>query len=434
MLAKILNTFGARSLAAILNLLIAIVLSQFIGPVGKGQQGLIITTIAFILVFSNLIGGATLVYLVPRYKTPQLFLPSYFWSILISVMAYAILYFFPVIDRSYSFHIAILSAINSFSSINSNILIGKEKIKDANLISLLQPLVTVLILILLFAVFSMKNVYAYIVSLYISFFIGWLSGIVLLRKTPLILNFSLGESIVVVRDMFKFGFLNQLAHITQLMSFRLSYYILNTYHGEGSVGIYSNGIALMESVWLISKSISLVQYARIANTGDDKYARTLTIRLIQASLAISIMIILVFLIMPEAFYIVLFGEGFAGIKLAMWSLAPGILIYNINILTGHYFSGRGKYHFNTIASSAGLLVSILMFYLLIPTYEVAGAGWATSISYLATSVIIVYFFFRNYKLDDDDWKINRNHFRELWKETLNMLKISTQKSSGIERK
>lgn len=428
MLGKILNTFGARSLAALLNLIIAVVLSQYIGPVGKGQQGLIITTIAFILVFSNLAGGATLVYLVPRYKTSQLFLPSYAWGILTSVMAYTILYFFPVIDPGFSLHIAILSAINAFSGINSNILIGKEKIKDANLISLLQPFFTLLVLLLLFAVFSFRNIHAYIFSLYISFSISWLLGLLMLRKSSLFPGSRWSESFLVVKNMFRFGFLNQLAHITQLMSFRLSYYVLNIYHGEGSVGIYSNGIALMESVWLISKSISLVQYARIANSDDDKYARTLTIRLIQASLFISLIIITAFLVLPESFYIFLFGKGFTGIKLAMWSLAPGILIYNINILAGHYFSGKGKYHFNTIASTAGLAVSIAMFYLLIPAYNVAGAGWATTISYLATSVVILYFFSRRYSYNKDDWKINRSHLRDLYREASAMLRPGSQKT------
>jgi O-antigen/teichoic acid export membrane protein len=53
-LNKILNTFGTRLLSAMLNLLITILISQFLGPEGKGEQGIIIATIAYILVFVNL--------------------------------------------------------------------------------------------------------------------------------------------------------------------------------------------------------------------------------------------------------------------------------------------------------------------------------------------------------------------------------------------
>ncbi len=67
MLGKILNTFGTRLISAILNLLIAVVISRFLGPEGKGEQGLIIATIAYVLVFANLMGGGAIVYLTPRF-------------------------------------------------------------------------------------------------------------------------------------------------------------------------------------------------------------------------------------------------------------------------------------------------------------------------------------------------------------------------------
>ncbi|MBU2651816.1 MAG: polysaccharide biosynthesis C-terminal domain-containing protein [Bacteroidetes bacterium] len=416
MFGKILNTFGTRSLAAVLNLLIAIILSQYIGPEGKGQQGLLITTIALILVFSNLVGGATLVYLVPRFKTSQLFLPSYFWSVMISLAAYGIVYAFPVISSEFTLHIAILSAINSFASINTTILIGKEQIRQANFISLLQPLLIVVLLLIFFSLPAFINIYAYIIALYFSFGISWLTGLFLLRKLPLLRDFRFRDSIQAIRDLFRYGFLNQLAHITQLLSFRLSYYILNSFHGEGSVGIYSNGIALMESVWLISKSISLVQYARIANLDDKSYSQSLTVRLLQVSLVFSLLIILPLLILPASAYVYIFGEGFSGIKTAMWALAPGVLIYNINIIVGHYFSGTGKYQFNTLASGIGLAVSLISFYLLIPAFDVAGAGWATSISYFATSLVILYFFRKDYSLLKSDWIFGKQGFRQIRQE------------------
>jgi O-antigen/teichoic acid export membrane protein len=125
---KILNTFGARALAAVINLLIAIVLSQYLGPAGKGIQSLVITTITFILVFANLIGGGTLVYLVPRYAPSLLILPSFLWTIFVSILSYFVLLLFPVVDESIVIHICILSVLNSFVSINTSVLIGKEKI------------------------------------------------------------------------------------------------------------------------------------------------------------------------------------------------------------------------------------------------------------------------------------------------------------------
>ncbi len=155
MLNKILNTFGTRSLSAVINFLIAIVVSQHLGPDGKGEQGIIIATIAFILVFSNLVGGATLVYLVPRYKFSLLLLPSYFWSVIIGLVAFIFLYFTGFVETKFIIHICILSILNSFTNIHSTLLIGKEKIKASNLISLVQPLIVIISLLVHFLVLTL---------------------------------------------------------------------------------------------------------------------------------------------------------------------------------------------------------------------------------------------------------------------------------------
>ncbi len=100
MFRNILNTFGTKGITAVINLAIAIILSQVLGASGKGEQGLIVTTIAFMLVFANLIGGATLVYFTPRLSHSALILPSYLWSVLTAFISYILLQTFPIIDTA----------------------------------------------------------------------------------------------------------------------------------------------------------------------------------------------------------------------------------------------------------------------------------------------------------------------------------------------
>jgi O-antigen/teichoic acid export membrane protein len=413
---RILNTFGTKTLAAVINLLIAIVLSQFLGPEGKGQQGLIITTIAFILVFSNIVGGGTLVYLVPRYSYSKLFIPSYIWSFLISILSYLILELLHIVESRFILNICILSAINSFVSINSTLLIGKEKIKTSNFISISQPFITIVALVILFGWIGKTDVMSYLIALYLAFCITWLISMYYVIRVFGKLEITFSNQIRVIRDMFKYGFLNQLAHITQFMSFRLSYYFIDMYHGEGSVGVYSNGISIVESIWLISKSISLVQYARIANVNDEKYAQKISIILLKGSIIVSFFLLIILLILPISFYTYFFGKGFEEIKLAIWMLAPGVLIYNISIILGHYFSGRGKYHLNTISSSIGLLVSIMCYFLLIPRYNIMGAGGATSISYFITSLCVLIFFLKESKVNIRSFLISWPDIKFYWSE------------------
>jgi O-antigen/teichoic acid export membrane protein len=424
---KILNTFGARALAAVINLAIAVVLSRYLGPEGKGIQSLILTTITFVLVFANLVGGATLVYLVPRHSPSLLLLPSYLWTILVALASYIVLLLFPLVDPSYSLHICLLSVLNSIAAVNTSILIGKEKINASNLVSLVQPITLVISLLAFFSLPFEHNVSQYIWSLYISFGISALVSFIYYSKYCGRLKIHrISEYWKITVEMMRFGVLNQVAHITQMLSFRLSYYVLDHYHGEAAVGVYSNGISLAESIWLIAKSISLVQYARISNTGIREEAATLTARLIKFSLAASLVILIPLMFMPSSFYVFIFGNGFSETRFVIWTLAAGVMVYNISILIGHYFSGTGRYGINAVTSSIGLVVSVILYFTMIPRYGMAGAGWATSISYLFTTIILLIFFGRENKNWSRELVPTRGDFKRFKVEVEGMLRRSKE--------
>jgi len=419
---KILNTFGARALSAVINLLIAIILSQYLGPSGKGVQSLIITTITFVLVFANLVGGATLVYLVPRHKPSVLILPSYIWTFLVCLVSYFVLLLFPVVEESFILHICILSALNSIVAINTSILIGKEKINASNLISLTQPFILIISLLIFFTIKDEPRIQDYIYSLYISFGISVIVSLAFYYKhCGRISLHSFNEYRQIAVEMVRYGILNQVAHVTQMLSFRLSYYVLDHYHGEAAVGVYSNGISLAESIWLISKSISMVQYARISNIQDRPEAAKLTVRLIKFSLAASIVILIPLMLLPSSFYTFIFGDGFSETRMVIWTLAFGVLVYNFSILTGHYFSGTGRYQVNAIASSLGLVASVILYFTLIPRFSMAGAGWATSLSYLVTTIILMALFNRENKYWYKDLMPSRGDFKQIRSELINLL-------------
>ena len=395
MLSKILNTFGTRLLSAVLNLLIAIIISQFLGPEGKGEQGIIIATIAYILVFANLMGGSAIVFLSPRYPTPVIILPAYLWSAITSIIFYVALQIFGLVNAGMVVHICLLSAISAFAAINSSVLIGKEKIAASNLIAFIQPLIITLTLVTAFFIIGQNTILSYIIALYISFGAGFLISLFYLNRLGDKFYIADKQSYKeIIGHLFRYGLLNQLAHIFQLLSFRMSYYWLEQTYSSAEVGVYSNGASLVESIWLISRSISLVQYARIANSSDKAYAQKLTLQLNWAGLFISLFALIIMALLPSGLFVFVFGEGFGEVGAVIRSLAPGVLFFNIALILGHYFSGIGKYHVNTIASFAGLIVSVALFAWLIPLFGITGAGWATSISYFVTSLIVVLFFIR----------------------------------------
>lgn len=416
MLRNVTFTFFTRIISAVISLLLAVLLSQYLGAGGKGFQSIIITTISIILIFSNVFGGATLVYLVPRNKLMVLLVISYIWSLLMGVFSYIALLIFANISAEYCLHIALLSVLSSWFSINSNVLIGKKRIIAANVLALGQSLVQIAVLIFLFVGLDQQNIGSYIMTLYLSYGFTWvLSILMLVRQRKPDFRISVYELFTVGGKMLRYGIQNQTSHLTQMLSFRLSYYILETTNGLQAVGVFSNGTSLAESIWMVAKSASLIQYSAIANSDDRQEGAKLTLTFTRLVMVFTVVAALILLVLPARFYVWLFGTGFEQTKPILWVLMPGVIIYNISILFGHYFSGTGRYSVNSKISVAGFVVSGLLYLWLIPVWSVIGAGIAASISYLFTSVLFLYYFGKEYK----GWK------KELWPSAKDFEKITS---------
>jgi O-antigen/teichoic acid export membrane protein len=414
---------------AVINLLIAVMVSQALGTDGKGVQSLVLLSITYILVFANLMGGGALVYLTPRFHFQVLAAPAYLWAAANSLVFYFVIKWFDLVPAPMILHVVILAAINGFTSINASILIGKEKIKQSNYIMLLQVVISALSLIAFFYVAGLATIGSYITTLYIAFGSAFALSLMLLHRHAEILRGAAWKEYRAASfQMLHFGLLNQLAHIAQLLSFRMSYYWLNDLYGEAEVGIYSNGTSLVESIWLVSRSISMVQYAHIANSTDKAASQKLTAQLTVAALMFSAILLLIMIVLPPAFFVWLFGPGFGEVGAVILSLSPGVLLFNVALIVGHYFSGTGKYHVNTIASFVGLVIAIILYSLMIPALGITGAGWATSISYSFTSLIVVIFFAREMIIRRSDFFPRKGEVKIMWEQMIHSFGKSSSHS------
>lgn len=387
MLKSTLGTFGSKLIGAILNFLVIILLSQFLGPAGKGEASLILTSIAIILIFGNLIGGAPVVYFTPRKSTKQLLSISYTWCIIIALVAYATMESINIgIDSRWNLPIALLSLIEGFTAINLAILIGKEKIGQNNAVGIIKSVSLFASLYYLFQFDESAAIGDYILALYFSFGLGLIVSLFFLLKV--IDNKNPEPTAVIFKAILKNGILNQVAYILQFLSFRIGYYIINKELGEGELGIYSNAISIAESIWLISRSIALVQFSKIVNSEDQDSNQLLTIKLFKLTLLLSILALLVLNILPESFYTFVFGPKFSGIKAIIFWISPGILGFNLFLIFGHYFSGIDQFKTLTLAASVGFIISITATLILVKTGGAVGVAAATSLSLLISMLIL----------------------------------------------
>lgn len=413
MFKKILNTFGTKFLTAAINFAIAAVISQAVGDVGKGEQTLMLTTITFILIFSDIISGSALVYLAPKHPFSKLLLPSYLWSTLVGLVAAGIIpLFYHDLGTGITLHICTLAVLSSLSTVNTTLLVGKERVTAANYANLWQPVSILTTLLICYFYCDILNINAYIIALYIAYGGSFLISLGMLGKAFRSFRFhAFKEYKNVLKDLCKYGILNQAGHFVQFFNLRLNYYLLASYVDKGSTGIFSNAVSLAEAIWIIARSIALVQYARIANADDTDYSQKLTLKLIKICFAFSFAAILALSCFPSAFFLWFFGPEFGAVGILIRILAPGVLLFSIYLLVGHYYSGIGRYEMNIYSSLCGLVFTFVLGFTLIPRYSIYGAAVTTSIAYAANAIFLIVFFFAQSRFKLRDCLISKEDVR-----------------------
>ena len=413
-LKKILHTFGTKIMAAAIQFMIAVIISQTLGDAGKGTQSLLLTTITFILIFSDIVSGESIVFLTPRHPFRHLLVPSVIWSALTAGVMGGLLpfVFHTGLDSGQMLHVAMLAFLASLSGIHSRFLIGREEIKKANHITLSQPVLLISTLVVYHLLMKRGGISGYIIGLYVSYGGSLLLGIWTLREQYRRLkNGPPADYRAVLKDLFKYGFLNQTGHFVQFFNLRLSYYLLDYYLDEGRVGVFSNAVSLTEAIWIISNSIALVQYARIANADDPAYAQRLTLSLGKICLTVSAVAIIILALLPAQLYIFLFGPAFGEVGSLIRILAPGVLVYCLFLILGHYYSGIGRYQMNTFASLCGLAATCLFGFTLIPSMGVTGAALTSTLSYIVNTVFLLCFFIKESGFSLRDLRLSREEIR-----------------------
>ncbi|MBN1791578.1 MAG: oligosaccharide flippase family protein [Bacteroidales bacterium] len=395
MFRNIISTFFTRSFIAVSNFLVAVLLSNYLGSAGRGEQSLIITLIAFIIIITGLIGTSSISYLIPRIPFSLLIIPSYLWVMAVTTLCFVVLPYLDLVPAQYMVDVCFISLLLGVLNINISVLISHQKINAANFLNFVQALIILLLLVVFFVFLKNESIRSYLLALYAGYGITLLLSFYWIRSYFRDFRFEFGKTAIeAIKKLAILGLYNQIAVFTQLLSFRLSYYLLNATIGKEEVGVYANAVSIAESVWLFGRSIGTVQHARIVNSKDNNYSLALTSRLNKTNLLISLILISVLACIPESWYRVLFGDEFININRIIWTMGPGIVFFGVALILGYYFSSTGKHFVNAIASFAGLIITVTLGFSIIPSMGSYGAGITASVSYGMTALVVVFFFIR----------------------------------------
>lgn len=419
MFKSILNTFGTRLISALATFILLIFSARYLGASGNGIIGILLTCIGLLVMVNGFAGGSAIVFLLPQRPNRKFLLHtilfSYSWSLVTCSSGCFILDYLNYMPHNLIIHGIFIGFLACNSLFHSLILLAKEKITEHNLTNLLQVIINSLLFILISTLKSQISINTYIMTLYFGYSISYLYSLQriyhLYQNLPSDLyHFSFIQS---VKHIFYYCFISQLSNLIQFLNYRLSVFVLNRYIGEAEIGIFYLGIRLSEAIWMISSSISLVLYSKIANSNEHEYNNRLTINLAKLSFLATLISAISLIIIPVKWITLIFGAEFPQVHQVIFLLSPGIVCFSISGILSHYFAGNGKYQINTYANLCGLVFTLTGNLLLIPTTGIIGASVVSSISYIANTIFLLLIWRKYTHRPWSDFLIKPNDIRQI---------------------
>lgn len=385
----ILTNFITRFGAALSNLFISVAISQYLGAEIKGEHALFIAGVAMLQLLGSWFGSASLVYLAPRHSSIKLGIISFAWAVISMLPVWIVLDYFRLIPEAGSIQLLFASLLFGFWSNLGNILLGKEQTGKFNWLQALPPLITLAFLLFSFE-FIEVNFLSFVYSYLAAQFLNVLLALYFMRG--LWQDEKKDTYSGLIKVLYRHGFFIQLANLTQFFNYRLLYFFIDSYFGKSFLGIYSNAQSLAESIWMVTRSISTVQFARIANSNNDAENKKLTRKYGLISLVLSFLGVFVLVLLPEQFFVRLFGDEFSTIGNILYLISPAILAMSMGNIYAHYFAGSGRNSVNFIGSLINLICMLTAFFLLKEQFGKYAAPIASSLAFAAHAAYHLLYF------------------------------------------
>lgn len=416
MIRNILSTFASRIITSVLTFVVVLLASRSLGPERYGTIGLVMVAVQFTILFSSLIGGSSLVYYASRMPVSTLFFTSTLWTIIISLSGTYLLAVFELYPFEYFFWALAISIVSAGALNNMYLLVGGERIFLQNILHVLQVSIHVVFIFLFFHVIKDPSIERYLLSVLISQTVCLLLGFWFLRAK--LIPFRISSVRQAVGHLLSYGFWVQLGAVLQLANYRLSFYMVDHYAGRAALGIFTLAVQLCEALWILPRSIAMVQFSKISNLTDNDSSVRITSVLFHLTMLTLILTAIVVLLIPEPFFIIVFGEGYTGLKTFMNILLIGVVAFSGVIIIGHHFAGINKVWLNVIISASSLFILVILSFWLVPQFGVYGAAWANSGMYVFSLIISVILYSRiagqnilSYSTVKHNWKKVLNVFK-----------------------
>lgn len=402
-------TFTTRLIQMGIGLAASVIIARILGPEGKGIYALAILFPTMIIRFADVgIEPATTYHVAQKqYSYKEILGSNVLISLglsmigvfagLIVVLFFSDLVFADVPQEILLFSLILVPTTMLLTAVNQ-INMGALQFAKYNM-----TLLCLESTFLSFLVFSLLLKNGGIVAALSSRILGYVVGIGLVLflvfkySGGIILKFNRGY----VKKIFHYGFQAYLGNLIAFLNLRIDLLIINHFMNTKEVGYYSISVGLAEKLWMVSSVISVVLFPLVASEKEEKKKKEFTPRVTRAVFFFNSIGYLLIFALGSWFILLLYTDVYSPAIAPLRILIFGALPLSVSKVLSSDIAGRGKPIINTIMGGIVLVINVTLNLILIPSYGIIGAAWATSISYIIHFVLKVGIYCR---ISGNKWK------------------------------
>lgn len=389
-----------------INFVITMLVAKWLGPHDRGVYAFMVLIPTFLIPLSSFGIGAGTVYMISskQYQVKQVFGEVLKIALQVGVLDTFLIFLLWRLQLLGDtgnglsiYQILFLSLSVIFSSIYfflTRLLIGDSEFKKLNIITLIQFLLSPLLLMVMILIFEL-GINGALYSIFINYFVISVVTFSIIYKyyAP-----SFNSNKPFLKSTFKYGIKGWMGDVAVTANVRFDQIILGFYDAY-AIGIYATAVTMAELLWLIPDAVGPVLYNKIAALKNRKDQINLTNRihilllLVSVFLAIGLFFISKYLFIPYGF-----GEKFQDSLKPLLILLPGCIVYISAKVITKLFSGDGNIRITMISTVYGSVVSVILYFVFIPLWGYMGAALASTLGYFSISLFCIYFYKKYYNI------------------------------------
>ena len=362
--------------------------TQIWGDEGRGEIAIVFANVAIINIIINMAVGSTVAFHASKVQRNELLGIAFFGALGLSMFGTVLFSF--IIGFQYFLHLFAISLLQSGINAISQYWLGREDIGRYNILTLVSSVAVIAVMLFLLFVLAYRDLNVYFYSFYLAYGMVLVASIFdLVKSDPFTFH---RISLSTLKRIINYGYRNELNYFIQFLNYRLSYFFIEEWLGLGTLGVFSISVGIAEAIWVVSKSLSVIHFSRVVNSNNKADNIKQTRSSAKQSFWVSLAVIVAMVLTPSSLFEFVFGADFAEVKQYTMYLIPGIIAISVSNLWGHYFAGIGKLKILRDKALFGLLATVVLSIVLIPSYQLLGACIAINVSYLLSAAYLWWMF------------------------------------------